>query len=121
MLSEESRMRTSGNDWEMFMKMLREPAVLDRMGMGKTSFNTKYIKTGRARWVRDRRIKRMPEHEVDRLIAEDIAARDTWPREPPKPALPRDAYLKGAHRGRGRAKATTPNRGDPVIDSDRRD
>jgi hypothetical protein len=58
------------------MKMLREPGVLERMGMGKTSFDMKYIKTGRARWVRDGRIKRMPEHEVDRLIQEDIAARD---------------------------------------------
>jgi hypothetical protein len=102
----------------MSMKMLREPAVLDRMGMGKTSFDTKYIKTGRVRWVRDGRIKRMPEHEVDRLIAEDIAARDAWPPEPPKPALPREAYLKGSHSGRGRAKS---RRGDPVIASDRRD
>ena len=100
-------MRTSGNDWEMLMKMLREPAVLDRMGMGKTSFNTKYIETGRARWVRDGRIKRMPEHEVDRLIAEDIAARDASLPEPPKPALPREAYLKGARCVRRRAKVAT--------------
>jgi hypothetical protein len=100
-------MRTGGDVWETLMKMLREPAVLDRMGMGKTSFDTKYLKTGRARWVRDGRIKRMPEHEVDRLIAEDIAVRDASLPEPPKPALPREAYLKGAHSGRGRPKAAT--------------
>jgi hypothetical protein len=82
------------------MKMLREPAVLDRMGIGKTSFDTKYIKTGRARWVRNGRVKLLPEHEVDRLIQEDIAARDAGPPVPPKPAFPRDAYMRGAHKRR---------------------
>jgi hypothetical protein len=75
------------------MRMLREPAVLDKIGVGKTTFDTKYIKTGRARWIYSGRIKRMPEHEVDRLIHEDIAAEP----KPVKPALPRAAVLKGAH------------------------
>jgi hypothetical protein len=88
------------------MKMLREPAVLEKMGIGRTSFDTKYIKTGRARWVRNGRVKLLPEHEVDRLIAEDIAGRDATPPSPPKPAFPREAYLKGAHAPRqGGAKA----------------
>jgi hypothetical protein len=56
------------------MKMLREPAVLDKVAMGKTKFDKDYIKTGRAKWLYSGRVKRMPEHEVDRLIAEDIAA-----------------------------------------------
>jgi hypothetical protein len=60
------------------MKMLREMgpgSVLDRMGLGKTKFDTDYIKTGRTHWVRSGgRMKRMPEHEVDRLIQEDIDA-----------------------------------------------
>ena len=68
------------------MRMLRERAVLDKMGMGRTSFKSKYIDTGRARWVRDGRIKRMPEHVVDGLIEEDIAASETA--APPPPAIP---------------------------------
>ena len=69
------------------MKMLREPDVLERMAMGKTKFDTDYIKAGRARWIRSGRMKRMPENEVDRLIQEDI---DAAP-QPVKPAVPRRA------------------------------
>ena len=76
-------------------KMLRPPAVYDRMGLGRTTFKLKYIDTGRAQWVRDGRINRMPEDEVDRLIEEDIAAAQSAP--PVEPALPREAYLKGAN------------------------
>jgi hypothetical protein len=79
------------------MKMLREPAVLEKMGMGKTKFDSDYIKTGRARWIRSGRIKRMPEHEVDQLIQEEIAARDAEPLAKPKPAFPHAAMLRGAH------------------------
>jgi hypothetical protein len=66
------------------MRMLREPPVLDKVGVGKTTFHERYIKTGRARWIYSGRIKRMPEHEVDRLIQEDIAAADQQP-IPPSP------------------------------------
>jgi hypothetical protein len=84
--------------------MLREPAVLEKMGMGRTSFHVKYIATGRAHWIYDGRMKRMPEHEVDRLIAEDIAAAATKIGAPVKPAFPRTAMLKGA-RSRSRVSA----------------
>lgn len=65
------------------MKMLRETGpggVLDRMGMGKTKFDADYVQTGRVRWVRNGpRMKRLPEHEVDRLIQEDIDAANGVP------------------------------------------
>jgi hypothetical protein len=83
------------------MKMLREfgpDGVLDRMGMGKTSFDQKYIKTGRARWVRNGRIKRMSDQTIDRLIAEDIAA--AAQAEPTAPALSREACVKGSRASR---------------------
>jgi hypothetical protein len=83
--------------------MLRENGaggVLDRMAMGKTKFQTAYIDTGRARWVRDGRMKRMPEHEVDRLIAEDCAAAEHS--GPTPPALSREACRKGNRASRGK-------------------
>ena len=85
------------------MKMLREfgpDGVLARMGVGKTTFDSKYIKTGRVRWVRDGRIKRLPEHEIDRLIAEDIdAAAHSGPTQP---ALSREDCQKGNRASRGK-------------------
>jgi hypothetical protein len=85
--------------------MLREPAVLEKIGLGKTKFKEHYIDTGRLSWVYTGRVKRLPEHELDRVIAEDIAARDANP-QPPKPAFSRDAYMKGAHSKRHRSKRT---------------
>jgi hypothetical protein len=76
-------------------QMLRPPKVYERVAMGRTSFKKKYIDTGRAQWVRDGRINRMPDDVVERLIEEDIAAAKSAP--PAKPALPREAYLKGAN------------------------
>ena len=73
------------------MKMLREQQVIEKMAMGKTSFDTKYIKTKRAKWIYSGRIKRMPEHEVDRLIEEDIAAADDQPVPPSPYFYPRKA------------------------------
>jgi predicted DNA-binding transcriptional regulator AlpA len=65
------------------MKMLREPEVLARMGLGRSKFDEAYIKTGRTHWVRapGERMKRLPESEVDRLIHEDIKAADERRRE----------------------------------------
>jgi hypothetical protein len=77
------------------LKMLREPEVLAKMAMGRTKFNLDYIKTGRARWIRTGRIKRMPEHDVDRLIQEDINAAPS----PVRPAVPR-----GRSRRSGRSR-----------------
>jgi hypothetical protein len=85
------------------MKMLREfgpEGVLARLGVGKTKFKEDYIDTGRARWVRSGRLKRMPEHEVDRLIAEDIAAAEHSP--PAPPALTREDCVKGNLASRGK-------------------
>ena len=82
------------------MKMLREPAVLKRLGIGKTKFKTIYVDTGRVRWIYNGRTKRIPEHEIDALIAEDIAARDAEPPTPPKPALSHDACVKGSRNSR---------------------
>jgi hypothetical protein len=98
------------------MRMLREPAVLEKMGMGKTSFDTKYIKSGRARWVRAGRIKRLPEHVVDQLIAEDIQASEAE-REPPPPALPQSAVRKSADQ----RKETARQRKAPPTDKRSRD
>jgi hypothetical protein len=58
------------------VKFLAEPDVLAAFGnIGRTSFDTKYIQTGRTNWVHlGPRIKRLPDTEVERLIAEDIAA-----------------------------------------------
>jgi len=82
------------------MRILREPEVLDRMGIGKTKFYDDYIKTGKARWIRlGARAKGLPEHEVERLIDEMIAERDATP-APPPPAVPREAMLRGAHHKR---------------------
>jgi len=69
------------------MRMLRQPAVLDLMAMGRTKFDKDYIKSGRARWIYSGRLKRMPEDVVNRLIAEDIASAESA--RPPPPAISR--------------------------------
>jgi hypothetical protein len=92
------------------MRMLREPAVLEKMAMGKTSFDSKYIKTGRARWVRDGRIKRLPEHVVDQLIKEDIEA-SAAKQEPAPPALPESAVRKSADQ---RKESARQRKGPPI-------
>ena len=80
------------------MKMLKPPAVYEKLAMGKTSVEEKYIRTGRARWIYDGRSKRMPEHEVDRLILEDIAAADAQAKAgtKPRPAFSREQVLRGS-------------------------
>jgi hypothetical protein len=75
------------------MRMLREPDILEKMAIGKTKFKTDYVDTNRTHWIYSGRVKRLPEHEVDRLIAEDIAAAEKA--APVKAAFPRDAYMKG--------------------------
>lgn len=77
----------------MGKRILREPEVLNRLGIGRTKFDADYIKTGRARWVRlGLRAKGMPEHEVEALIDEAIAERDAKP--PAPPTVPRSATNK---------------------------
>jgi hypothetical protein len=91
---------------EAFMKMLRAWEVYERMGVKRTTFHNNYIKTHRTEWVRDEngRINRLPDTEVDRLLNEDIEISKGL--EPAKPAVPEEAYMKGAHtRRRRRAEA----------------
>jgi hypothetical protein len=88
-------------------KMLRPPAVFEKAGVGRTKFHEVYIQTGRLRWIRNGRIRLMPEHELDQALQEDIAASNAA-REPAKPALTREAYLKGAHKRR-QVQTLTPD------------
>lgn len=105
--SAESRVRLFRREAPM-AQMYKPPEVYERT-MGKTAFDEKYIKTGRARWVRDRdgRTRRMPDFEVDRLIAEDFAATYAEPATPPQPALSHDATMKGACSRRKHQKTTS--------------
>jgi hypothetical protein len=101
------------------LRMLREREVLARVAMGKTKFKEAYVDTKRVKWVRDGRIKRLPEHEVDRIIREDIEAAKAET-EPPEPALPESTTRKSADQRIERAAAraatpptTTPERRQP--------
>ena len=89
------------------VKMLRPPAVYEKAARGKTKFHEDFIATGRARWIRSGRLRFMPEHVLDRLLAEDIAAADAEPVEPPEPALPYDAMMRGARSRRKHQSKTT--------------
>ena len=86
------------------VQMLRPPACYKKSARGKTKFHADFIATGRAIWIRSGRLRFMPEHVLDRLLAEDIAAAEAEPVEPPKPALPYDAMMKGAYSKRKRSK-----------------
>lgn len=82
----------------MGKKLIREPQVLDLMGIGRTTLDEKYIKTRRLRWVRlGPKIKAMPEDEVYAVIEEEIAARDAAPEAKPAPAV-KDRSRKTAKR-----------------------
>jgi hypothetical protein len=87
------------------VKMLREPDALEKAGLGKTKFKRDFIDSGRLRWLYSGRTKRIAEHELDRVLREDLAARDASPPSRPKPAFSREAYLKGARAPKRRAKA----------------
>jgi predicted DNA-binding transcriptional regulator AlpA len=53
---------------------LREQEVLQRLGVGRTTLDEQFIKTGRLRWFwLGPRIKVMIEQDVDRVIDEVIA------------------------------------------------
>ena len=57
----------------MGRRLIREPQVLERVGVGRTKFDEDYVKTGRVEWVRiGKRIKALPEDEVDKLVDEII-------------------------------------------------
>jgi DNA-binding FadR family transcriptional regulator len=61
----------------MGRRLLREPEILSRLGVGRTTLNEEFIKTKRLKWVRPaRRVKAIPEDEVDALVDELIAERD---------------------------------------------
>ena len=88
------------------MRMLRPAEVYALMGVGRTTFDQKYVKAGRVRWVRDPdgRINRLPDTEVARLQREDIEASEANS-DPPKPAVSREGYLRGANARRRRSEA----------------
>lgn len=53
--------------------LIREPQVLERVGMGRTKFDEDYVQTGRVKWVRiGARIKALPDDELDTLVEEII-------------------------------------------------
>jgi len=78
------------------VKILREPEILERFGIGKTSFKKLYIDTGRFSWVTlGPRMKGGSEDEVEALLSEVIAA----PRSPLPPAVP---HRRTANKAKGR-------------------
>ena len=92
-------------------RMLREAAVLERMAVRKTKFKKDYVDSGRVRWVYSGRTKRLEESEVDRLIQEDVAKANVQ-NAPVKPALAREAYMRGAHTRRRIKSASNPTTDD---------
>jgi hypothetical protein len=80
----------------MGKRILREPEILNRVGVGKTKFRKDYVETGRVRWIPlGPRTKGLLEDEVDALV-EEIAQNRT-PLEQPQ-------VLKGANKGPRRRK-----------------
>jgi predicted site-specific integrase-resolvase len=62
-------------------RLIREPAVCDRLGVGPTTLEERYIKTGRLRWVRiGKRIKAAVEDEVDAIVERSPGATPRYKR-----------------------------------------
>lgn len=62
----------------MGRRLVREPEVLRRLAIGKTKLDEDFVKTGKLRWVRlGKRAKAAVEDELDQLVDDLIAQRDT--------------------------------------------